>query len=49
LAARALEQRLNADSSDYAGPKLACPCGGLAPYRGRREKTFASVLGPLTL
>src|SRR5207247_3805717 len=24
LAARALEQRLNADVSDYAGPQLAC-------------------------
>ncbi len=49
LAGRALEQRLNADTSDDAGSKLACSCGGLAQYRGRREKTFASVLGPLTL
>ncbi len=37
LAAYALEQRLNADTSDDAGPKLACSCGGLAQYRGRRE------------
>jgi hypothetical protein len=28
LAARALEQRLNADTSDYVGPELPCPCGG---------------------
>src|SRR5437588_231020 len=30
LAARALEQRLNADTSDYVGPELPCPCGGVA-------------------
>jgi Uncharacterised protein family (UPF0236) len=49
LAARALEQRLNADSSDYAGPQLACACGKSARYVGRRGKSFASVLGPLRL
>lgn len=49
LAARALEQRLNADTSDHAGPKLPCSYGALAQYRGRHEKTFASVLGPLRL
>jgi hypothetical protein len=49
LAARALEQRLNADTSDHAGPELACSCGQPAPYRGRHEKTFESVLGPLRL
>jgi len=27
LAARALEQRLNADASDYAGPEMACVGG----------------------
>jgi hypothetical protein len=27
LAARALEQRLNADTSDHAGPELSCSCG----------------------
>ena len=30
LAAGALEQRLNADTSDYVGPELPCPCGGVA-------------------
>jgi hypothetical protein len=49
LAACALEQRLNADTSDHVGPKLPCPCGSCAQYRGRHEKTFESVLGPLQL
>jgi hypothetical protein len=49
LAARALEQRLNADTSDHAGPELPCSCGEPAQYRGRHEKTFESVLGPLRL
>jgi len=49
LAARALEQRLNADTSDHAGPELPCSCGEPAPYRGRHEKTFESALGPLRL
>jgi len=49
LAARALEQRLNADLSDYAGPQLACACGHSARYVGRRAKTFVSVLGRLRL
>ena len=49
LAARALEQRLNADTSDYAGPELPCPCGEPARYHGRHGKTFESVLGPLFL
>ena len=49
LAARALEQRLNADTSDYAGPELLCSCGKLAQYHGRHGKTFESVLGPLQL
>ena len=49
LAARALEQRLNADTSDYAGPELPCPCGGTAHYHGRHEKTFESALGALHL
>ena len=49
LAARALEQRLNADLSDHAGPQLACRCGGVAEYHGRHQKTFESVLGPLHL
>jgi hypothetical protein len=49
LAARALEQKLNADTSDYVGPALPCPCGGVACYHGRHEKTFESVLGALHL
>jgi len=49
LAARALEQRLNADTTDHAGPELPCACGAVALYHGRHEKTFESVLGPLRL
>jgi len=49
LAGRAVAQRLNADRSDANGPYAPCPCGQQARYIGRREKTFASVLGPLTL
>lgn len=49
LAARALEQRLNADVSDHAGPELPCSCGEMAQYHGRHSKTFESVLGPLHL
>jgi len=49
LAARAVEQRLNADPSDNAGPRLPCRCGGEARYAGRRGKRFHSVLGPLRL
>jgi len=49
LAAHAVESRLNADRSDHAGPTLPCACGSPARYAGRHEKTFESVLGPLTL
>ena len=50
LAARAVEQRLNADHSDYCGPFRPCPdCAQPARYAGRRPKTFETVLGPLTL
>ncbi|MEK7385148.1 MAG: hypothetical protein AABZ83_01795, partial [candidate division NC10 bacterium] len=49
VAARAVEQRLNADTSDHAGPMSPCACGQPARYAGRREKTFESVLGPLRL
>jgi Uncharacterised protein family (UPF0236) len=49
LAARALEQGLNADTSDHAGPELPCSCGGPAQYHGRHGKTFESALGPLHL
>ena len=49
VAARTLEQRLNADNSDHVGAELRCPCGGAAQYHGRHPKTFESVLGPLHL
>jgi hypothetical protein len=49
LAARALEQRLNTDTSDYAGPEMPCSCGSCAQDRGRHEKTFESVLRPFDL
>jgi hypothetical protein len=49
LAARALEQRLNADTRDYAGPQLTCACGQPARYVDRRAKSFVSALGALRL
>src|SRR5450759_3230573 len=50
VAARAAEQRLNADTSDHVGPTRPCPqCGQPARYAGRRRKTLESVLGSLTL
>jgi hypothetical protein len=50
LAARAVEQRLNADTADHVGPTVPCPhCGQPARYIGRRPKTFQSVVGALTL
>jgi hypothetical protein len=49
VAARAVEQRLNADTSDHVGPMSPCKCGQPARYAGRRGKDFESVLGPLRL
>ena len=49
LAARAVEARLNADLSDYAGPWADCDRGHRARYAGRREKTFRTAIGDLTL
>jgi hypothetical protein len=49
LAARAIEQKLNADVSDHSGGPLPCQCGGTARYAGRRVKVFQSVLGELKL
>ena len=49
VAARAVEQRLNANTSDHAGPMSPCACGRPARYAGRRGKNFESVLGPLRL
>jgi len=49
LAARAIEQRINADTSDEVGSRTPCRCGGEAHFLGRRSKQFHSVLGPLRL
>ena len=49
VAARAVEDRINADTSDDVGPTATCACGQPARYVGRRPKRFTSVLGPLTL
>ena len=49
LAARAVEQYLNANHSDGEPSHRPCHCGQLARYAGRREKTFTSALGPLRL
>lgn len=47
MAARAVERRINADTSDHVGPTMFCSCGKPARYAGRRDKIFESVLGPL--
>lgn len=49
LVAEALEQKLNANQSDYQGPRLGCPCGQQARYAGRKGKIFQSVVGTLAL
>ena len=49
VAARAVERLINADTSDYAGATLPCPCRQPAHYAGRHDKAFGSVLGLLTL
>jgi hypothetical protein len=49
VAARAIERRFNADTTDHAGPTLLCTCGRPARYAGRRDKTFTTALGELTL
>lgn len=49
VAARAIERRFNADTTDHVGPTLPCPCGRPARYAGRRDKTFTTALGELTL
>ncbi|MEK7836618.1 MAG: ISKra4 family transposase [candidate division NC10 bacterium] len=49
VAARAVERRINADTSDHGGPSAPCACGQSARYAGRHDKTFESVLGPLAL
>jgi hypothetical protein len=50
IAARALEQRFNSDTSDAAsGAQHVCACGQMARYVDRRSKCFQTVLGDLTL
>jgi hypothetical protein len=50
MAARVIQRQLNADRSDFNGLALPCPgCGEAARYAGRREKTFTTALGPMTL
>jgi len=49
IAARAIEQRLNADISDYSGQERPCPCGATARYVDRREKRFITAVGELLL
>lgn len=49
IAGRFLEQKLNADHSDFGGRQIPCSCHAVARYAGRREKAFTTVLGPLQL
>jgi Uncharacterised protein family (UPF0236) len=49
VAARAVERRLNTDTSDHRGSSFPCPCGQAARYAGRRPKTFRTALGEMTL
>lgn len=49
LAARAVEERLNADVSDRDAGRDCPLCAGRVRYGGRRMKVFVSVLGPLRL
>src|SRR6266478_5045224 len=49
LAGAAVEQRLNADTSDARGSRTRCGCGQEARLVGRRSKQVHSVLGPLQL
>jgi hypothetical protein len=48
VAARLLEERLNADHGDQSAAR-PCACGQKARYVGRRAKRFQSVLGGLKL
>jgi len=49
LAGQAVEQRLNADTTDERCSRTGCGCGQQARYAGRRVKQVQSVLGPLRL
>ena len=43
-----LEKLLAADPG-YRGPRISCGCGQLAEFTGYRDKTFDTVLGPVTI
>jgi hypothetical protein len=50
VAAQILAQMLNSDTTDHSGPSITCPCcNGTAHYAGRREKTFQTSLGDMSL
>ena len=49
IAAKAIENKINKDKSDYVGPRLPCQCGHKARYAGRKSKTINTVLGKITL
>ena len=49
FAARVVEQRLNADHSDFTGARRPCSCGRPARYVERRSKPFQTVPGQLRL
>ena len=49
MAARAVEQRINADTADQGWADGSCACGQPGRYAGHRAETFTSVLGLLTL
>lgn len=49
VAARVIECRINADTSDHTGAAMRCPCGEMARYAGRRAKTFQTALGLMRL
>ena len=49
LAGQAVEQRLNADTTDERYSRTCCGCRQEARYAGRRLKQVQSVLGPLRL
>ena len=48
IGAGILESLLNADRSDCQ-PRITHPDGTVMSYAGRREKTFVTVLGDITL
>ena len=49
IAAKAIENKINKDKTDYVGPYRSCQCGHMARYAGRKSKTINTVLGKITL